>query len=85
MKKAITPDKHMKLLESAWKHGISKEATERYLYLNMRFMLDSFRAAGKSDDYIKGYEAAMNHAKDLIHNTITYYEIADIYDAGTEV
>ena len=77
----ITPERHMKLLNMAWNRGIDKEATEKFVLMNMNGTLQAARIM-KSDDFIKGYEFAMKNVEDLLKNTVTFAKIAEIMNGS---
>lgn len=77
----ITPERHMKLLNMAWNKGVDKEAVEKFLYMNMNGTLQALRIM-KSDDFVKGYEMAMQNVKDLMKCTVTFAKIAEMMNGS---
>lgn len=76
---AISPERHMELLNRAWNNGVDKGALKSFLYVNMNGTLKALRIM-KSDDFIKGYEMAMRNVEDLMKCTLTFAQIAEITD-----
>ena len=77
----ITPERHMKLLNMAWNRGVDKEATEKFVLMNMSGTPQALRIM-KSDDFIKGYEFAMKNVEDLLKCTVTFARIAEIMNGS---
>lgn len=75
----ITPEEHMMLLNRAWHEGIDKKTTESFIHKHMNGALQAVRII-KNDDYIKGFEAAMIFVEDLLKNTATYEEVAQMME-----